>query len=122
MKTLHLSLALLTICGFIIRGAWMLRASSLMQHPLTRIAPHVVDALFLITGIVLVARLHLDVLQNSWLLAKFGGLIVYIALGAIALRHGQTLHIRRFAFVGALLAFVYIAGAAINKSPYSWFA
>lgn len=122
MKTLHLSFALLTICGFIIRGAWMLRGSSLMQHPLTRIAPHVVDALFLITGIVLVVQMHLAVLQNSWLLAKFGGLIVYIALGAVALRRGQTLRIRRLALVGALLAFAYIAGAAVSKSPCSWFA
>jgi len=122
MKTLHLSLALLTFCGFVIRGIWMLRASPLTQHPLTRIAPHVVDALFLASGIMLVLQLHLAVLQNSWLLAKFGGLIVYIVLGAIALRHGQTLRMRSLAFIGALLAFVYIIGAATNKSPCSWFA
>jgi uncharacterized membrane protein SirB2 len=122
MKNLHLSFALLTICGFIVRGVWMLRASPLSQHALTRIAPHVIDTLFLATGIMLIVQLHLSVWQNSWLLAKFAGLLLYILLGAIALRRGQSLRIRGLAFGGALLAFAYIVGAAISKSPLSWLA
>jgi uncharacterized membrane protein SirB2 len=122
IKTLHMYFALLTICGFVLRGIWMLRSSPLSQHRLTRTAPHVVDALFLVTGIIMIAQLHLVVLQNDWLLAKFGGLLAYIVLGAIALRHGRTLRIRALAFVGALLAFAYVVGAAIYKSPLSWLA
>ena len=122
MKYLHMTLALLTICGFIVRGIWMLRGSPLSQHPLTRIAPHIVDTLFLATGILLVLQMQLAVLQNSWLLAKFAGLAAYIVLGAIALRHGRGRRSRALAFVGALLTFAYIMGAAYYKSPLSWLA
>jgi uncharacterized membrane protein SirB2 len=69
---------------------------------------------------VMVVNLQLAVLQNNWLLAKFAGLIVYIVLGAIALRRGRTLNIRVIAFAGALLAFTYIVNTAITKSPIPW--
>lgn len=122
MKNLHMTFALLTICGFVVRGVWMMRSSPLLQHPISRVAPHVIDALFLATGITLVVQMRLAVMQNHWLLAKFVGLAFYIVLGAIALRRGQTLHVRKFAFAAALLSFAYIVGAALNKSPLSWFA
>lgn len=122
MKTFHLTLAVLTICGFVLRGIWMMRGSKLSQHAVTRIAPHVIDALFLGTGIALVLQLHLSVLHNHWLLAKFAGLAIYIALGTIALRHGKTMRVRCCAFAGAMFAFLYIVGAALTKSPLSWLA
>lgn len=120
MKTLHQLFALLTISGFVLRGYWMYRASSLLQHRLTRVLPHVVDTLFLATGIALVVQLNLAVLQNQWLLAKFTGLFVYIVLGAIALRHGRNRQIRLTAFSGALLAFAYVVNTAISKSMWPW--
>jgi len=122
MKNLHLTLAVLTIGGFVLRGIWMMRGSKLSQHAMTRIVPHVIDALFLGTGIALALQLHLPVLQNNWLLAKFAGLAIYIALGTIALRHGKTMRARCLAFAGAVFAFLYIVGTALTKSPLSWLA
>ena len=120
MKNLHMTFAILSIAGFVIRGYWMMRSSPLSERLLTRIAPHVIDTLFLVTGIAMVVNLQLAVLQNNWLLAKFAGLIVYIVLGAIALRRGRTMKIRVTAFAGALLAFTYIANTAITKNPIPW--
>jgi uncharacterized membrane protein SirB2 len=117
MKNIHLFLAVLSIGGFVLRGVWMWRASALLQHRLTRILPHVLDTVFLATGIAMVLRLHLPVLQTPWLLAKFAGLAAYIVLGAIALRHGRNLQVRLAAFTGALLAFAYVVNTAISKSP-----
>ena len=122
LKYVHIALAVLSISGFLIRGLWMMADSALLGHKAVRIAPHVVDTVFLITGIALVMQLALPVLQSPWLLAKFAGLIVYVLLGAIALRRGSTMAIRRVAFVGALSAFAYIVGAAVSKSPASWIA
>ena len=122
LKYAHLALAILSISGFLIRGFWMMTDSALLGRKAVRIAPHVVDTVFLITGIVLILQLALPVLQSPWLLAKFAGLIVYVLLGAIALRRGPTMPIRRAAFVGALSAFAYIVGAAVSKSPASWIA
>ncbi len=120
MKNLHMTFAILSITGFVLRGYWMMRSSPLSQHRLTKIAPHVIDTLFLMTGIAMVVNLQLAVLQNHWLLAKFAGLAMYIVLGAIALRRGRTLNIRVIAFAGALLAFAYIVNTAITKSPTPW--
>lgn len=120
LKYFHLALAITAISGFIVRGYWMLTESARLSARATRIAPHVIDALFLLTGIAMVYLLSLPVLQTPWLLAKFAGLAAYIVLGAIALRRGPTMQVRLLAFVGALSAFAYIAGAALSKSPLSW--
>ena len=122
LKYGHLLLAVVTISGFVVRGYWMTKNSALLTHRVTRIAPHVIDALFLLTGIAMVYLLSLPVMGSPWLLAKFAGLLAYIVLGAIALRRGPTLQIRLIAFVGALSAFAYVVGAAIAKSPASWLA
>jgi uncharacterized membrane protein SirB2 len=122
LKYAHLALAIVSISGFVLRGLWMMSGSALLGHKAVRIAPHVVDTLFLITGIALILQLALPVMQSPWLLAKFAGLVFYIVLGAIALRRGATMPIRQVAFVGALSAFAYIVGAAVSKSPASWIA
>ena len=122
LKSTHTLLAIVTISGFLLRGYWMTTGSALLSSKTTRIAPHVIDTLFLLSGIALVYMLSLPIMQSTWLLAKFAGLIVYIVLGAIALRRGPTLQVRLVAFVGALSAFAYVVGAAIAKSPISWLA
>ena len=122
LKTTHTLLAFLTMSGFLLRGYWMATESDMLSRKLVRIAPHVLDTLFLLTGIALVYVLSLPVMQSTWLLAKFAGLIAYIVLGAVALRRGPTLQVRLVAFVGAIAAFAYVTGAAIAKSPASWLA
>ena len=122
LKYIHQAFAITAISGFVLRGYWMLTESARLSARATRIAPHVVDALFLLTGIAMVYQLSLPVLQTPWLLAKFAGLFAYIVLGAIALRRGPTVQVRLIALVGALSAFAYIAGAALSKSPLSWLA
>jgi uncharacterized membrane protein SirB2 len=115
-------LAAVTISGFLLRGFWMMRGSPLLSHRATRIAPHVVDTLFLLSGVGLVVMLSLPVFQSPWILAKFAGLLLYIVLGTIALRRGPTFQLRLVAFVGAVSAFAYVVGAALAKSPASWLA
>ena len=122
LKYAHLAFAVTTISGFVLRGYWMLTQSERLSQRLTRIAPHVVDALFLLTGIAMVYLLSLPVMRTPWLLAKFVALLAYIVLGAIALRRGPTIQVRLIAFVGALSAFAYVVGAALSKSPLSWLA
>lgn len=114
--------ATLTICGFILRGFWMLSDSPNLQHPLVRILPHVVDTVFLLAGIGLIVTLHLPVLLPGWLQIKIVALLVYIVLGTIALKRGKTKRIRLTAFVLALLTFAYVVGVALNKSGASWLA
>ena len=120
IKSLHMITGVVTISGFILRGYWMMAQSDKLQLKVTRIAPHIIDTLFLLSGVALVWMLHLNVLSEPWLLAKFAGLIVYIVLGTFAIKRGATLQSRSIAFVGALAVFAYIVGVALAKSPASW--
>lgn len=122
LKNLHITLATLSISGFVLRGVLMMRASPLLRHRVARIAPHVIDTLFLATGIGLIMEINLAVLQNAWLVAKLLGLVLYIVLGMIAMRFGRTPQVRTLAFVAAVAMFAYIVGAALSKSPLSWLA
>jgi uncharacterized membrane protein SirB2 len=122
IKHLHMGFAALSISGFLLRGYWHMTGSALHRARMTRIAPHVVDTLFLGSGIWLLFLLHLNPLQQPWLLAKFTGLLAYIGLGMIAFRFGRSREQRLLAFVAALAVFGYIVGAALAKSVLSWFA
>jgi len=122
IKNLHTLAALLTISGFMLRGYWMVTGSDRLQHRVTRTVPHIVDTIFLLSGIAMLAMLSLNPLSQAWLLAKFAGLIAYILLGTIAIRRGSTPQVRKVAFVAALAVFAYIVGVALSKSATSWLA
>jgi uncharacterized membrane protein SirB2 len=120
IKSLHMLTAVATISGFLVRGYWMMTGSDRLQLKLVRIAPHIVDTVFLASGIALVSLMNLNAFSQPWLLAKFAGLVAYIVLGVFALRRGPTMQIRIVAFVGAVAVFAYIIGVALTKSPTSW--
>ena len=120
IKILHLIMAALSISGFIVRGYWMMTRSETLSLRIVRIAPHVIDTVFLLSGIGLALMLGNNTYSQPWLIAKVIGLVAYIVLGTLALKRGPTMQIRIVAFAAALLAFAYIVGAAITKSPASW--
>jgi uncharacterized membrane protein SirB2 len=122
LKTIHVLAATLTISGFLLRGYWMLIESDKLRLRATRVVPHVVDTLFLLSGAAMVWVLQVNPFTQSWLVAKFTGLIAYILLGTLAIKRGKTLHARLIALVGAVSVFAYIAGVAFAKSPFSWIA
>lgn len=120
LKLVHSITALATISGFLLRGYWMLTDSPRLTHRLTRTLPHAVDAILLLSAIAMLWLLSMNPFTQTWLLAKFAGLLAYILLGTVALKRGPTKAIRTVAFVSAVAAFAYIAGVAISKSPASW--
>ena len=122
LKNVHIGFAILSISGFLLRAYWMSQDSTMLQLRVVRVLPHVIDAAFLVSGIGLILLLHLQLMQSPWLVAKLAALVAYVVLGSIALKRGRTLRIRLIALVFAVLAFAYIVGAAISKSPASWLA
>lgn len=122
LKIVHVICAVATISGFLLRVYWMLVGSHLLQHKVTKIAPHIIDTLFLLAGIAMLFVLSMNPFTEGWLLAKFGGLIVYVLLGTIAIKRGPTLQIRIIAAVGAISVFAYIGGVALTRSTVSWLA
>ena len=121
LKTIHISCAVLSISGFILRGIWMMRGSSLLNHSLTKRLPHVIDTLLLASALVMAYLGAQYPLQQNWLTAKLFALIVYILLGMVALRFGKTVKVRVLAWVFAVLVFLYIVLVALTKNSTPFF-
>lgn len=121
LKDVHIATVVLTIVGFMLRGYWMMTRPELLAHKLVKVVPHIIDTVLLLSGIALIVTLHIAVLEEGWLLAKFVALIAYVVLGAIALGRGKTMRSRVTAFVASLAVFAYIVGVALTKSVASFF-
>lgn len=112
--------AALSVGLFTLRGAWMLSDSPLRNARWTRVVPHVIDTVFLATGIWLAIRIQQYPFVQPWLTAKVLGLAGYIILGSLALKQGRSKAIRAAAFIAALTAFAYLVGVARARHPLSW--
>jgi uncharacterized membrane protein SirB2 len=82
-----------------------------------RILPHIIDTLFLITGIYLIYLFGSVPVNNAWLTAKICGLLGYITLGMIAMRSAPRLKLSLPAFISAILIFMWIVSVARLKTP-----
>jgi uncharacterized membrane protein SirB2 len=117
LKHFHMTCAALSGGFFLVRGTWMLAGSALLQRRWVRTAPHIVDSLLLASAIGLAMWSHQYPGQMPWLTAKVVALVVYIVLGAVALRYGRTKGVRAAALAGALATFGYIVATAVTKDP-----
>ena len=89
-------------------------------HRITRTLPHIIDTLFLVSGIALTMTINQYPFQVPWLTAKIAGLLVYIVLGSIALKRARTRTGRSLAFAAALITFAWIVSIARFKSPWGF--
>ena len=118
LKQLHLTTIAITLTLFLLRGAWMMMGSALLQARWVRIVPHINDTLLLASGITLAVLMQQYPLVHGWLTAKLIALIVYIVLGTIALKRGKTRAQRIAAWFAALLVFGYMAAVAVAHDPF----
>jgi uncharacterized membrane protein SirB2 len=117
VKWVHVGAATLSIAGFVARGALMLAGSPLLATRFSRVAPHVLDTLLLASAVWLAWRLGAYPFVHGWLTAKLLALLVYIALGSIALKRGRSRRVRVAALAGALATFGYIVSVAVTRDP-----
>jgi len=115
IKHLHMTLAALSGTLFFVRGIWMMAESSLLQRRWIKIVPHVVDTLLLASALTLVVWSGQYPFVQNWLTAKLFALILYIALGTLALKRGHTKRVRVAAFLAALATFGYIVMVAVTR-------
>ncbi|MBZ6392004.1 MAG: SirB2 family protein [Pantoea dispersa] len=87
IKNFHLLTVAITITLFLLRFYWLTTGSALLQRRWVRIAPHINDTFLLLSGALLVLITHFYPLtpQGSWLTEKLLAVIIYIALGSVAL-------------------------------------
>ncbi|MEM9315841.1 MAG: SirB2 family protein [Pseudomonadota bacterium] len=122
LRNIHVICAYATGAGFALRGMLALTQSTVLDHRLVKTIPHLVDTLLLGSALAMLYRLSLSPLQAPWLSAKIVALLAYIGFGLLMLRFGRSRARRLAGFIGGLLTYGYIVGAAHSKSAWSWVA
>ena len=117
LKLVHQTAVALSITGFFVRGAASLAGARWAGSRAAKTVPHVVDSVLLLSALVLAWMLRLTPGQAPWLEAKIVGLVLYVALGVVALRPDRPRSVRAAAWVAALLVVGWIVSVALTKSP-----
>ena len=115
LKTIHQAAVVISFAGFFVRGVGMLNDATWLRHRAVKTLPHVVDTILIVSAVWLAWILRLMPANAPWIGAKIIGLLVYIAVGMIALRFGRTKGVRASAWIGAMLVFGYIVSVAVTK-------
>lgn len=115
IKHLHVTCVVLSAAGFMLRGLWMMTGNPLLQHRLTRVMPHIIDSLLLLSAITLAVMIQQYPFAAGWITAKVFGLLAYILLGTVALKRGRRMGIRATAFAAALVVYAWIVSVAFTK-------
>ncbi|SFM93926.1 Uncharacterized membrane protein SirB2 [Izhakiella capsodis] len=119
IKSFHILTVIISLSLFALRFFWLSVSPARLEQRWIKIVPHLNDTLLLLSGIALVTLIQSGALltQDSWLTEKLIGVIIYIALGSIALgRRPRSQKIRLAAFIIALAVVALIIRLAITKS------
>lgn len=119
VRQVHVGAAGLSLALFIWRGARVLRDPGTRLPRWSRVVPHVVDTVLLVSALWLAFQLGAG--TRGWLAPKIAGVVLYIVLASIALKRARRAPARLGAFIAALLAFTYVVSVAVTKSPSGWF-
>ena len=117
----HIACVVVSVSLFALRYWWTYNGSIRLNQRWVRIAPHCSDTLLFLSGAGLMALTHSLPLteDGSWLTEKLFGVIIYIALGFIALgrRRPRSQQSRFIAFLLALVVLFIIIQLAITRTP-----
>jgi uncharacterized membrane protein SirB2 len=117
-KLLHQSAVTLSALGFVLRGIASFSGAPWTRGRIAKVLPHVLDTVLLGSAVLLALTLHLNPVRTPWLMAKIVGLLLYIALGMVALRPRFELKTRVLAWALALAVLAWIATVAVLKNPW----
>jgi uncharacterized membrane protein SirB2 len=115
LKLTHQVAVVLSVAGFAARGPAVFADAAWSHGRVARTLPHLVDTVLLGTALAMAWMLRLTPGNAPWLTAKIAGLLLYIALGMLALRPGRPLALRIAAWVAALCVVGWIASVALSK-------
>jgi len=121
LKFTHITFAALSFCGFFIRGIGTFFGSDWLNKKWLKILPHVIDTVLLSTALFMLYLYQWSVLDYAWLQVKVVALLIYIALGMVALKYGRSINVRFTAWLMGLLVFAFIVSVALTKSGYGFF-
>lgn len=117
IKLVHVGAVIASGSLFALRGGMMVARLPYVNHALLRYLSYAIDTTLLTAALMLVTILHQYPFVAGWLTVKVLLLVVYIALGSLALKRGRTRRARIVCFLAALAVFLFIASVARAHHP-----
>jgi uncharacterized membrane protein SirB2 len=121
LKT-HLGLVVTSVGLFAVRAFAALQGQDWPQRLGWRRLSVVVDSALLTAGASLWFLLQLNPIYTHWLGLKLGLLLVYIALGSMAMQRTRSVRARMLFLLAALLCAAFMASIALTRHPLGWWA
>ena len=115
LKSFHITLAYLTVIGFVVRGLWAIVDSPMREQKWVRVLPHIVDTTLLSIGVVMVFSIGAS-FADGWLAAKMLALLGYIGFGVLTMR-ARSRGVKVVGFLLALASVGYLFAVAFSRSP-----
>ena len=121
IKWVHVATIIVSGMLFLLRGSLVLAGKEriAMLAPL-RFLSYGIDTVLLSAALMLLTILPHAMFANGWLTVKLALVVVYIALGSLALKLGRTARARTIAFVAALAVYLSIIAIARSHDPMGW--
>lgn len=116
LKSLHLLLIFFSLASFVGRVLLAEFKPAAMQHKLSKVAPHIINTLLILSGIGLILIDGWLERDFGWIISKFILLLAYIAFGVMSIHNTGVK--RWVMFAGALTCFVFIFVIAITKNGF----
>jgi uncharacterized membrane protein SirB2 len=115
MKHLHITLAVLSVTLFTLRFVWVLMNSAQLDKKWVKIAPHVIDTLLLVIGVVMAVKLSINPMEQLWLGEKLLAVLAYIFTGYYTLKLAKNNMMRVIGYLGALGWVMLVVRLAMTK-------
>ncbi|MCK7592677.1 SirB2 family protein [Pseudomarimonas salicorniae] len=121
IKMLHVACVIASLSLFAFRGTFsVLLEKPWGDHGVLRYASYAVDTGLLTFALMLATMLHLGPIAQPWFGTKLVLLVLYVMLGALALRRARTRAMRFACFFAALLVAAWMYGVARAHHPAGW--
>lgn len=113
IKLLHIVAVSISGSLFVVRAIAVQRDKAWAMARSIRYCSYAVDTVLLTAAVLLMVIVHEYPGADCWLTIKLALVVVYIALGTLALKRASTRGTQRLCALGALLVFAMIVGVAI---------
>ena len=118
IKWVHVAMVISSGSLFLLRGL-LVQAG---QQRIAMLAPvrwlsYAIDTTLLTAALMLLTILPHGMFANGWLVTKLMLVVLYVALGTIALKRGRSPRARAVAYAAALLVFAFVITIARAHHP-----
>lgn len=117
IRSVHIGAVIASGSLFALRGSMMLARSPLAHHAALRYLSYAIDTTLLTAALMLATILHQYPFVHAWLTVKVLLLVVYIALGTLALKRARTRRAQAISLAAAIGVFGLIASVARTHHP-----